>query len=133
VHAQAWNTLADLDKQYNYDCIGCHVTGWQRPGSAGLAQVEKARLTDVQCEVCHGPGSRHIAEEGLESPKSLTLRPADRFCVDNCHTQEHSDTFQLEPYLRDVVGKGHGEKLAQKLGPGVTGHELRQKAIAAAQ
>ena len=132
VHAQAWKTLVDVDKQYNYDCTGCHVTGWMKPGGANLATVEKRGLVNVQCEVCHGPGSIHVAEAGLEDPPSLTRRPADRFCADNCHTKEHSDTFQLVPYLRDILGKGHGEKLRASLGQGVTGHELRQKALQAA-
>ncbi|HEY7957890.1 MAG TPA: multiheme c-type cytochrome [Polyangia bacterium] len=132
VHAQAWKTLVSVDKQYNYDCTGCHVTGWMKPGGANLATVEKRGLVNVQCEVCHGPGSIHVAEAGLEDPPSLTRRPADRFCADNCHTKEHSDTFQLVPYLRDILGKGHGEKLRASLGQGVTGHELRQKALQAA-
>jgi Cytochrome c554 and c-prime len=132
VHAQAWKTLVDVDKQYHYDCIGCHVTGFQKPGGAALATVEKQHLVDVQCEVCHGPGSKHVADAGLDDPKTLVARPPDRFCAENCHTKEHSDTFQLEAYLRDVVGHGHGEKLRARLGDGPTGHELRQKALAAA-
>src|SRR5205085_10310562 len=105
-------------KQYNYDCTGCHVTGLNKPGGANLATVEKQALADVQCETCHGPGSIHVAEAGLEEPKTLTLAPDDRFCADNCHTKQHSDTFQLQPYLRDVLGKGHGEKRRKQLGDG---------------
>jgi len=133
VHAGAWKTLVDVDKQYNYDCTGCHVTGFGKPGGAHLGSIEKRGLTDVQCEVCHGPGSVHVAEDGLEEPKTLTLRPADRFCAEACHTKEHSDTFQLVPYLRDVLGKGHGEQRRKQLGDGVTGHELRSKALEAAR
>ena len=132
VHAQAWKTLVDVDKQYNYDCIGCHVTGWEKPGGVNLATVEKRALVDVQCEVCHGPGSAHVAEAGLDEPRTLTRKPAERFCADNCHTREHSDTFALVPYLRDILGKGHGDKARAQLGDGVTGHELRQKALQAA-
>jgi hypothetical protein len=132
VHAQAWKTLVDVNKQYNYDCTGCHVTGLGKPGGVTLATAEKRGLTNVQCEVCHGPASKHVEEAGLDDPKTLTLRPAENFCADNCHTPEHSDTFQLVPYLRDVTGKGHGEKLRAQLGEGVTGHELRQKALQAA-
>ncbi len=133
VHAQAWRTLVDVDKQYNYECTGCHVTGWQRPGGSHLASVEKKKLVDVQCEVCHGPGSLHVAEAGLEEPKSLLSKPADRFCADQCHTKEHSDTFDLAPYLRDLLGPGHGEKRRAALGEGPTGHELRAKALEAAK
>ncbi|HEY2745223.1 MAG TPA: multiheme c-type cytochrome [Polyangia bacterium] len=132
VHAQAWRTLVDVDKQYHYDCIGCHVTGWEKPGGANLGTVEKRGLVDVQCETCHGPGSKHVAEEGLDDPRTIVTKPPERFCADNCHTKEHSDTFALVPYLRDILGKGHGEKARAALGNGPTGHELRQKALAAA-
>lgn len=130
VHAQAWQTLVAHNKQYNYDCIGCHVTGFQKPGGVGLGTAESAQLTSVQCEVCHGPGSIHVAEAGMETPASLTRKPAAEFCADNCHTKEHSDTFELSAYLRDVLGKGHGENARAALGAGKTGHELRQKALA---
>jgi len=131
-HAQAWKTLVDVDKQYNYDCIGCHVTGWQEPGGGGLGTIEKRGLVNVQCEVCHGPGSKHVEEQGLDEPKTMRRAPPDDFCRARCHTPEHSDTFELEAYLRDVLGAGHGEARRKLLGPGPTGHELRQKAMAAA-
>jgi hypothetical protein len=129
VHAEAWKTLVEVDKQYHYDCIGCHVTGWERPGGGNLGTVEKRGLVDVQCEVCHGPASKHVEEAGLEDPKTLVRRPPDNFCADNCHTREHSDTFTLIPYLRDILGKGHGAEARVKLGGGPTGHELRTKAL----
>ena len=130
VHSQAWKTVVDVNKQYNYDCTGCHVTGWMRPGGSHLASMEKAGLTSVQCETCHGPGSKHVEESGLDEPLTLKRRPADELCASQCHTKEHSDTFDLIPYLRDVLGPGHGEKLRAELGPGVTAHELRKKALA---
>jgi hypothetical protein len=131
VHAQAWKTLVNVDKQYDYDCIGCHVTGWQEPGGSNLGSVEKQGLTSVQCEVCHGPGEKHVAEDGMDSPKTMHAPAAD-FCRDRCHTLEHSDTFALEPYLRDILGPGHGEARRKALGDGPTGHALRAKALAAA-
>ena len=42
VHAEAWKTLVDVDKQYHYDCIGCHVTGWEKPGGVNLATRRSA-------------------------------------------------------------------------------------------
>ena len=129
-HAQAWKTLVDVGKQYNYDCIGCHVTGWSKPGGVDPGQRREARACDVQCETCHGPGAMHVAEDGHDEPSSLTVRPAERLCADNCHTTEHSDTFSSRPYLRDVTGPGPRRKARKELGDGLTGHELRGKAIA---
>jgi len=127
VHATAWKTLEDRGQQFDLDCIGCHVTGWQRPGGANLGHNDKLR--DIQCETCHGPGSIHVAKGGLEKPAAIQLAPAADLCASQCHTKEHSDTFQLEPYLRDVLGPGHGEARRKQLGDGPTGAQLRKIAL----
>jgi hypothetical protein len=118
VHARAWKTLADANKQWSFDCIKCHVTGYGQAGGSAMGHVKD--LEAVQCEVCHGPGSLHA-----EKPKQFHLRhPTESDCK-GCHTKEHSDTFAFAPYLRDVLGAGHGEKRRATLGDGPTGHELR--------
>ena len=39
-------------------CISCHVTGYGKEG--GFQSVEASGdLLGVQCEACHGPGSKH--------------------------------------------------------------------------
>ncbi len=131
VHAQGWKTLVEVDKQYDYDCIGCHVTGYGKPGGASLARHEG--LVSVQCETCHGPGAKHVAGDGLEDPPAITRAPAEDLCASQCHTPEHSDTFERTAYLRDVTGKGHGPKFRRSLGDGPTGHALRSAAIAKAK
>ncbi len=121
VHARAWNELVQVNKQWSFDCIGCHITGYGQRGGSAMAHVDG--LTDVQCEVCHGPGSQHV-----ERPQKMRLKmPSDNDCK-SCHTKDHSDTFQYAPYLRDVLGPGHGEKRRTALGEGPTGHELRHAA-----
>lgn len=125
-HHQAWKTLVAVNKQFNYDCIGCHVTGWDKPGGSTMGFNDKLR--SVQCEVCHGPGSIHVAEDGKEKPFSLTREPPPTLCK-GCHTKDHSDTFNYKAYLRDVTGPGHGEHLRNRLGKGATGHELRSAAL----
>lgn len=127
VHAGAWKTLEERGQQFDLDCIGCHVTGWDKPGGSNLGYNDKLR--DVQCETCHGPGSIHVAKGGLEKPFAIKRGPADDLCASQCHTKEHSDTFQLEPYLRDVLGPGHGEARRKKLGDGPTGALLRKAAL----
>jgi Cytochrome c554 and c-prime len=129
-HAGAWETLIQRGQQLDLDCIGCHVTGWGKPGGATLAVNEPLR--DVGCETCHGPGSIHVEKGGNEKPLAIVRNPPQEMCARECHTKEHSDTFQYEAYLRDVVGKGHGDLLRGRLGKGATGGELRKAALAKA-
>jgi hypothetical protein len=124
-HAQAWKTLEDRSKQFDYECTSCHVTALDRPGGSTLAQ--NAHLRDVQCETCHGPGSIHIAKEGAAG--TITRVPAAELCAQQCHTPEHSDTFEAAAYLRDIVGPGHGEARRKELGDGPTGRELRSAGL----
>jgi hypothetical protein len=127
VHGHAWKTLVDRGQQFDYECINCHVTGWDKPGGSNLEHNDKLR--DVQCETCHGPGSIHVAKGGEEKPAAIRRAPPEDLCASQCHTHEHSDTFQHDAYLRDIVGPGHGEAMRKKLGDGPTGHELRQSAL----
>ncbi|HSS38853.1 MAG TPA: multiheme c-type cytochrome [Polyangia bacterium] len=130
VHATAWQTLVDVNKQNDYRCVGCHVTGYGQVGGTSLGHTN--RLRDVQCETCHGPGSIHVAEKGLEEPSAVRRDAPATLCT-GCHTEQHSDTFQYQAYLRDVLGPGHGAAARAKLGDGVTGHELRTAALARAK
>jgi Cytochrome c554 and c-prime len=130
VHAGAWKTIVDGGKTGITDCVSCHVTGFGEVGGSSLGHVK--RLTDVQCETCHGPGSLHVKAEGLEEPPAIRLETHESTCK-RCHNEKHSDTFQYAAYLRDVLGPGHGAKTRDKLGPGPTGHQLRSKAVAAAK
>ncbi|MGE0547051.1 MAG: multiheme c-type cytochrome [Kofleriaceae bacterium] len=127
VHARAWKTLVDRGQQFDLDCIGCHVTGWQQPGGSNLAHNETLR--DVQCEVCHGPGSIHVQKGGDEKPAAVTRVPREDLCATLCHTKEHSDTFDHQAYMRDILGPGHGADARAKLGDGPTGAQLRKAGL----
>jgi hypothetical protein len=84
-------------------------------------------LENVQCEACHGPGSIHVEKRGKETPFAGLLKTPESLCI-RCHNEKHSDTFQYEAYLRDVLGPGHGEDARDALGKGPTGKELRRAA-----
>ncbi len=129
-HAAAWDTLVKRGQEFDLECISCHVTGWNQPSGATLAKNEGLR--DVQCEMCHGPASIHVAKEGDEEVKTLVGGPDPGMCAKLCHTKEHSDTFQYDAYLRDIVGPGHGEDRRKALGDGPTGHDLRSAGLARA-
>ncbi len=126
LHAKAWKTLEDLGKEFNFDCIGCHVTGFEKPGGSNIFYNEPLR--DVQCEQCHGPGSLHIDAKGEAKRSTIVLSPEESVCG-QCHTKEHSDTFEFQAYLRDVTGPGHGANFRKTLGEGDTGASLRAAAL----
>jgi len=131
VHAQAWKTLVDGGKQADLKCVSCHVTGFGQVGGSSLGFTKN--LESVQCETCHGPGSLHVAGEGEESPLAIKRAVPETVCL-GCHTEQHSDTFDYKPYLRDILGPGHGGHYEEvELGPGKTGHELRSAALARAK
>jgi hypothetical protein len=106
------------------------VTGYGQVGGTSLGHTD--HLRDVQCEVCHGPGSTHVDGKGLEDPPAVHRDTPASTCT-GCHTTQHSDTFQYEAYLRDVLGPGHGAAARKKLGDGPTGHTLRTAALARAK
>lgn len=129
-HAQAYDTLVAVNKQFDLSCVGCHVTGFRQPG--GSEVVENAALQDIQCEQCHGPGSLHVAEPERKGKPNAIRRHAEVDVCLQCHTPEHSDTFNYEAYMRDILAPVHGPDRKSSLGPGPTGRELRAAGLAAA-
>lgn len=106
-HSRAYHTLDAISKNFNLSCVGCHVTGYQRPG--GSEVVQNAGLQDVQCETCHGPGSLHAAARTDARRRATIIRAPERsLCATQCHTPEHSDHFNYERYLPRILGPGHG-------------------------
>jgi hypothetical protein len=103
-HAGAYETLSSAHKEFNLDCVSCHVTGYDKPGGSTVVHVEK--LTDVQCEVCHGPGSAHVA-----NPADLSLirgTPSRSLCATSCHHPPHvGPDWSVDAAWPMILGEGH--------------------------
>lgn len=104
-HAHAYATLSDQFKEFNLDCVSCHVTGYDKPGGSTVTAVKG--LTDVQCEVCHGPGSKHAANPKLAMP---VAKPGADSCL-SCHHPPHVFAFDAASKLQEILGPGHGKPL----------------------
>ncbi len=92
-HAHAYQTLVDIDAQYDPECISCHVVGLGYESGFHNENSPKG-LRNVGCETCHGPRSQHI-EDALNGDISTkkTEPIASVSCIE-CHTSEHSPDYQ---------------------------------------
>lgn len=104
-HATAFNTLLDAKRQYQPDCVKCHVTGAGHQSGYQFGNVRHP-LINVQCEMCHGPGSQHVTNP---IAGKMIRTPSKQLCT-TCHDQEHSD-FVMEEYYPKVK---HSIDLAEK-------------------
>jgi hypothetical protein len=105
-HTRAYEPLERQEKQFNLDCVSCHVTGYDKPGGSTVTFVEG--LKGVQCEVCHGPGSLHSEHTNV---KEYLTKPERSFCASECHHPPHVNTdWNVEEAWKHILGPGHGEK-----------------------
>jgi YVTN family beta-propeller protein len=98
----------DGDPRKSDVCLGCHATGGGLPPTRG-----------VQCESCHGPGSRHAAQAAADQPvvaHAIGLERPTRDTCERCHTPGiHGTDFDFETYLPRVDHTRADRTLAQAL------------------
>jgi len=105
-HSMAWQTLIDVKKDATPECIGCHVVGYKAPGGF-QGSTDAPRLVNVQCENCHGMGTRH---EDYSSKLKVTAQT----CT-NCHHGENDPEFNWDKKLPMVAhGNMSGETVQRK-------------------
>jgi hypothetical protein len=95
-HAGAYATLEKNNRQFNVDCLLCHVTGGEAVSTDRLASLPP-ELRGVGCEVCHGPGRRHAEGKELTRPR----RVPEKLCR-NCHVPEHDGDFDFARDLEKI-------------------------------
>ena len=107
-HSKAWQTLAEIGKDRDRSCVGCHSVGFNEPG--GYCRTSEVDFRqDVQCEACHGPGSLHVEAGG--DPALLQRASVPEETCRGCHQVPHipsTQSFVYEEKLRLILGKGHG-------------------------
>lgn len=117
-HARAWQSLVEVGRRCDPECVPCHVTGFGQAGGAALGFVtaeDRATLPgalvdsrgDVQCEACHGPGGAHVVAGGGALGAPLVASPEEAACR-RCHTEEHAPGFDYRASRERILGPGHG-------------------------
>jgi len=98
-HSMAMSALSE-EEQKNSKCLKCHTTGYGKPAKP------RAKLENVQCEACHGPGSLFkntkimSKKKYKEDPRKAhemavaagLLEPNEQVCV-QCHN-DRAPTFK---------------------------------------
>ena len=91
-HAHAYEALADRNAGSDPSCIGCHTVGFGTP-TGYRREYAAAKLTEVGCESCHGPGGIHVSQRQSGAPVTFHFRPlAAGDCI-KCHDGEFSRRF----------------------------------------
>jgi len=114
-HSQAWQTLVTAKKDATPECIGCHVVGYKQAGGF-QSGASTPQLTNVQCENCHGMGTKHEAF-------GTTHQVTEQVCI-TCHHGENDPEFNWEKKLPMIAhSNSSGETIQRKKSkpPGMMG------------
>ncbi len=118
----AEKTKAGLDPEKDYTtdekCLGCHTTGYGKPGGYAIGSKTAAKFEGVQCEACHGPGSNYnpIMDDVKKQKRKYKtsemeaaglVLPTKANC-ETCHSKE-SPFFTGEFNFEEMKKKGTHE------------------------
>jgi hypothetical protein len=96
--AHSYESVAKMKKDITEEefksCLRCHTTGYGEPG--GFKSIEETpQLKEAGCEVCHGPGGKHVE---TEDPADIKGQLSFHDC-EKCHTKAISEEFNFKPLI----------------------------------
>ncbi len=96
LHAHAFDTLVKVKRQYDPDCVSCHVVGYEF--EEGFRNLEESDyLIHVGCESCHGPGANHFSNPSASYGKTQGAQSCAA-----CHHPDHSPDFDYPSYREKI-------------------------------
>ena len=95
-HGHAMATLEKKNQQFDNECVGCHVVGFQKGGFQSLYTTPQ--FANVQCEECHGPGRQHASNPG----KGYGFVATPVGCV-QCHKEPNDPNFDFAVYWPKIA------------------------------
>ncbi len=100
-HSNAYTTLVREQKHDSEECFGCHITGFFAEGGPRKPS-EVSYLRNVQCESCHGPSAKHVADVEVATPN----KGKEKDTCANCHNDKahagQAPAFDLTAALAKV-------------------------------
>ena len=111
-HARAMLSLEQKFNDFDPRCTICHTVGQGKVNGFTRRDLSP-KLTEVQCESCHGPGSAHAEtpkEQGHE--EGFTMPAIGLKSCRSCHNGLHSPRFHPEKYWTAIA---HGERSLNKI------------------
>jgi hypothetical protein len=81
----------------NDACLGCHTVGHGLGGYPPADTTKTVSFQNVGCEMCHGPGAKHVAAEKAEKKNFISVPKTEAMCKD-CHTAAMSPKFKYDEY-----------------------------------
>jgi Cytochrome c554 and c-prime len=133
-HFLAYDKLLE-DKRpnviYDAECVTCHTTGFEY-NSGWKSPAETPYLKGNQCENCHGPGSKHVADpNNVDYRKAMALTPEkadkNRLCL-GCHDGDNSPKFDFGTHYPQIAHKGLDDYKDPKVRVGITPKLVRSGA-----
>ncbi|MFI5457408.1 MAG: multiheme c-type cytochrome [Isosphaerales bacterium] len=125
-HAEAFNSLLEDPKPntaFDAECITCHTTGFEYH-SGWRSETDTPHLAGNQCENCHGPASRHVADpDNTEFRKRITVtaKQADKNQLCNhCHDEDNSRDFDFREYWDQISHKSLDKYTDPRVHRGIT-------------
>ncbi|MBN2070519.1 MAG: hypothetical protein JW814_03590 [Candidatus Krumholzibacteriota bacterium] len=100
-HFRAFNDLALSGRDTDKACLPCHTTGYGLFSGYDI-ETEQAggiNLQGVQCEACHGPGTKHSRDGKYKKEAVSSCRV--------CHTPERSPGFDFDQYMKSFDHCAH--------------------------
>ncbi|MFC1558318.1 cytochrome c3 family protein [candidate division KSB1 bacterium] len=109
----AWKERASADASMT--CFGCHTTGY-------FVSSKEFVEPGIGCEVCHGPGEKHVKSEGsiefIVNPKKLS-RDRSRMICGQCHSAGNDPSGKFGfPIMSDGIDSATDEKILRPFIPG---------------
>ncbi len=95
-HFRAFRRLTESGNERNARCLPCHTTGYGRFGGYDPGSDEKGgiNLRGVQCEACHGPGTKHTRDGRYRERARKVCR--------ECHDARQSPHFDFHTFWARV-------------------------------